>query len=122
MSYIVMKSREIKHCTGVEKSLLPSLTWKVKVAQSYPTLCDPMDYTDHGIIQARILEWVAVPLSGDLPNQGLNQGSLHCRWILYQLSCQGSPSLTWRNSRITRSSFHVPCRHKGFWIYGLGKS
>ena len=31
----------------------------VKVAQSCPTLCDPMDYTVHGILQARILEWVA---------------------------------------------------------------
>ena len=36
---------------------------KVKVAQSCPTLCDPMDYTVHGILQARILEWVAVPFS-----------------------------------------------------------
>ena len=32
---------------------------EVKVAQSRPTLCDPMDYTVHGILQARILEWVA---------------------------------------------------------------
>ena len=32
---------------------------KVKVAQSCPALCDPMDYTVHGILQARILEWVA---------------------------------------------------------------
>ena len=32
---------------------------KVKVAQSCPTLCNPMDYTVHGILQARILEWVA---------------------------------------------------------------
>ena len=32
---------------------------KVKVAQSCSTLCDPMDYTVHGILQARILEWVA---------------------------------------------------------------
>ena len=31
---------------------------KVKVAQSCPTLCDPMVYTVHGILQARILEWV----------------------------------------------------------------
>ena len=30
---------------------------KVKVTQSYPTLCNPMDYTAHGIFQARILEW-----------------------------------------------------------------
>ena len=28
-----------------------------------PTLCDPMDYTVHGILQARILEWVAFPFS-----------------------------------------------------------
>ena len=36
---------------------------KVKVAQSCPTLCDPVDYTVHGILQARILEWVAFPFS-----------------------------------------------------------
>ena len=36
---------------------------KVKVAQSCPTLCDPMDYSVHGILQARILEWVAYPFS-----------------------------------------------------------
>ena len=36
---------------------------KVKVAQSCPTLWDPIDYTVHGILQARILEWVAVPFS-----------------------------------------------------------
>ena len=36
---------------------------KVKVAQSCPTLCDPMDYTVHEILQARTLEWVAFPFS-----------------------------------------------------------
>ena len=36
---------------------------KVKVAQSCLTLCDPVDCTVHGILQARILEWVAVPFS-----------------------------------------------------------
>ena len=35
----------------------------VKVIQSCPTLGDPMDYTVHGILQARILEWVAVAFS-----------------------------------------------------------
>ena len=46
------------------------LVWKVKVsvAQWYPTLCDPMDCSPqgssvHGILQARILEWVAIPFS-----------------------------------------------------------
>ena len=36
---------------------------KVNVAQSCPTLCNPMNYTVHGILQARILEWVAFPFS-----------------------------------------------------------
>ena len=36
---------------------------KVKVAQSCLTLCDPMVYTVHGILQARILESVAFPFS-----------------------------------------------------------
>ena len=35
----------------------------MKVTQSCPTLCDPNDYTVHGILQARILEWVAFPFS-----------------------------------------------------------
>ena len=38
----------------------------VKVTQSRPTLCDPVDYTVHGILQARILEWVAFPFSRDI--------------------------------------------------------
>ena len=36
---------------------------KVKVVQSYPTLCEPMDYTVHGILQARMLEWVPFPFA-----------------------------------------------------------
>ena len=46
----------------------PWCTKKVKVAQPYPTLCDPMNCSSpgssvHGTLQARILEWVAVPFS-----------------------------------------------------------
>ena len=36
---------------------------KVKAAQWCLTLCDPLNYTVHGILQARILEWVAIPFS-----------------------------------------------------------
>ena len=45
---------------------------KMKVAQLDPTLCNPMDYTVHRILQARILEWVAVPFSSksSLPRYG----------------------------------------------------
>ena len=42
---------------------LPLDPVKVKVPQSCPTLCDPVDFTVHGILQARILEWVAFPFS-----------------------------------------------------------
>ena len=35
----------------------------VKVSQLYLTFCDPMDYTFHGILQARILAWIAIPFS-----------------------------------------------------------
>ena len=36
---------------------------EVKVTQSYPTPCSPMDYTVHGIPQARILACIAFPFS-----------------------------------------------------------
>ena len=40
------------------------IEWKeVKVTQLCLTLCNLMDYTVHGILQARILEWVAFPFS-----------------------------------------------------------
>ena len=100
---------------------------EVKVTRSCPTLCDPMDYTVHGILQARMLEWVAYPFFrgssqpgikprspplqvdslpaeplGKTKNtgmgslsllQGLNQGLLHSRQLLYQLNYQGRYSL-----------------------------
>ena len=42
---------------------LSSQKVNVKVTQSCPTLCDPMNCIVHGILQARILEWVAFPFS-----------------------------------------------------------
>ena len=49
---------------------------KVKVAQSRLTLCDPMDYIVHGILQTRILEWVSFPFSrGSSQPRDRTQGS-----------------------------------------------
>ena len=42
----------------------------------------------------RILEWIAYPFSGDLPDPGIKQGSPDCGWILYPLSYQGSPEIS----------------------------
>ena len=51
-----------------------------EVAQSCSTLCDPVDCSlpgssIHGILQARILEWVAISFSRDLPNSRIEPGS-----------------------------------------------
>ena len=60
---------------------------KTKVSQLCPTLCDPMDCIVHGILQARILEWVRFALlQGIFPTQGSNPGLLNCWRILYHLS------------------------------------
>ena len=124
-------------------------TLKVKVAQSCLTLCNPMDYTVHGILQARILEWVAFPFSrgssqprdwtqdshiaggfftswatrkpkntgvGSLsllqeifPTQESNRSFLHCRQILYQLSYEGSTSVSESRSVMSDS----------LWLHGI---
>ena len=51
--------------TGYEIDILniTELKVKVKVPHSCLTLCDLMDFTVHGIPQARVLEWVAYPFS-----------------------------------------------------------
>ena len=46
------------------------------VAQSCPTLCySPAASSVHGILQARILEWAAIPFPGDLPDPGIETRS-----------------------------------------------
>ena len=66
-------------------------------ARSWLTLCDPIDCSPpgssvHGVLQARILEWVGSALpQGIFPTQELNLGLLRCRQILYCLSPQESP-------------------------------
>ena len=63
---------------------LPEVKLEVLVAQLCPILCDPLDSKPsgssvHGILQARILEYVAIPFSRDLLDPGIEQGLLHCR-------------------------------------------
>ena len=68
-----------------------------RYAQSYLTLCDPMDCSPpgsivHGILQARMLVWVGHAfLQGIFLTQGLNSGLLHHMQVLYHLSHQGIP-------------------------------
>ena len=55
---------------------------EVKATQSCAILCRSMDYTVRGILQGRILEWVACSLlQGIFPTQGSNTGFPHCKRI-----------------------------------------
>ena len=73
-----------------EQAGVARLNWRVsgRVTQSCLTLCDPVACSPpgssvHGILQARILEWVAISFSrGVFPTQGSNPGLLHCRQML----------------------------------------
>ena len=75
--------------------------WRVLVTQSCPALCNsvscsPLGSSLRGILQARILEWVAIPFSkndwiipGDLPSPGIEPGSPY-QQTLYHLNHQWS--------------------------------
>ena len=67
-----------------------SVKVKVLVAQSCPTLCNPMDYSPpgssvHGISQARILECVPLPSSVDLPDLSFSRDPTHVSCIGRQI-------------------------------------
>ena len=69
------------------------------VSQSYPTLCDstgcsPPSSSLHGDLQASEC-WSGLPRfpPGIFPTQESSPGLLHCRWVLYHLSHQGSPRI-----------------------------
>ena len=80
-----------EHCRSLQLEMVFSLIKKEKfylcqvlqfssVAQSCPTLCNPVDYSPsgssvHGIFQVRILDWVAVSFSRDLPDPGIERAS-----------------------------------------------
>ena len=63
-------------------------------AQLCLTLCDPMDYTVHGILQERILEYVAFPFSGDLPYTGIEPRSPTLQAEFLPAEPQGKPKNT----------------------------
>ena len=63
----------------------------MKVVQLCLTLCNLTDYTVHGILQARILEWEAFPSSGDLPNPEIKARSPALQADSLSAEPQGKP-------------------------------
>ena len=64
---------------------------KMKVTQLFPALCNPMDCTVRGILQARILEWVVFSSPGDLPNPGIEPRSATLQADPLPAEPQGKP-------------------------------
>ena len=69
----------------------------VSATRSHLTVCDPVDYSPpgssvHGILQARILEWVAILFSRDLPNSGIEPRSPALQAVSLQSELPGKPS------------------------------
>ena len=66
---------------------------KVKVAQLCPTHWDPKDSTVYGLLEGRILEWVAVPFSRG-SSQSRDETQVSCMQVdSYQLNHKGSPRI-----------------------------
>ena len=101
----------------------------VLVTHSYLTFCDPMNCSPsgssvHGILKARILGVSCHSLlQGIFPTQGLNLGPLHCRWILYCLNHQGSPTYRCRTEKYSEVtiSTKVYFYHLSFIIREAGE-
>ena len=75
---------------------------KILITPSCLTLCNLMDCSPlgspvHGILEARILEWVVFPSQGDLPNSGIKPGSLSLQADSLASEPPGKPSSTKRN-------------------------
>jgi len=61
--HLTYSQEYLKHKEALDYWKAWVLKDELKVTQSCPALCDPMVYAVHGILQARILEWVAIPSS-----------------------------------------------------------
>ena len=88
---------------------------KVKVAQLCLTLCDSMNYSVHGILQARILEWEPFPYPGDLPKPGNEPRSPALQADFLPTEPQGKPIICY--TPIQNKKFKVLRGEKGIWKF-----
>ena len=96
-----------------DKPLDSSNLSEVKVTQSCPTFCDPMDYTVHGTFQVRILELIATPFSRgssqpkDRTQVSCNAGRFFTIWATRDLSSVQFSSV----QSLSRVRLHDPMNH-----------
>ena len=106
---------------SIETTIYWHMSERVKVAQLWPTLGDPMDCPWNSLDQNIGVGSLSL-LQGIFPSQGCNPGLPHCRRILYQLSHKGSPrTLEWvvyplsSRSSQPRNWTRVSCIAGGFF-------
>ena len=92
--WLIIIQIDFQFCRLYAGGWMPLYSMKLKVAQSCPTLCDPMDYTVHGILQARILEWVAFSFTRGSPNPGIEPRSPTLQTDSLPAEPQGKPKNT----------------------------
>ena len=71
---------------------------KVKIAQSCPALCDPVDDTVHRILQARILKWVAFTRGSSQPRDQARSPALQADSLPGEP--QGKLEREWRKGKL----------------------
>jgi len=100
------KEKELKNCRlkAQNRKIEQAEKWSVfeksvLASQSRPTLCNLVDYIAHQVPLPMEFSgqeyWSEYPflLQGIFPTQGSNSGLPYCKWILYPLSHQGSPTV-----------------------------
>ena len=125
------------HSKPIENHKISSVSMcgevKVKATQLCPTLCEPMGYTVHGILQGRILEWVVFPSSGESspPRDGIQvsciAGRFFTSWATREVPMSGEiePNFCWEELQIILqgelehwSLFLKPIYHQHWHVYG----
>ena len=91
------------YCFVLARSGLFNILGKVKVAQSGPTLCNPMDCRVHGILQARTLEWVTFPFFRRSSNPGIKPRSPTLQADSLPAEPLGKPNTLGRNKIIQKT-------------------
>ena len=101
----------------------PLVKWRclcAKSLQSCLTLCNPMDcsppgFSVHGILQARIVEWVAMPSSGGVPDSGMEPTSRPSAALAGGLFTASATWWQWMFLPHSHSSFTIKGNVIGFF-------
>ena len=120
-TFVIIREMQIK--TTMRYHLMPVRVTITEVIQSCPTLCDPMDYSPpgssiHGILQARILEWVAISFSRG-SSQPRDQTQVSCiAGRCFKLWATKEARLSLKRTQITNVGKDVEKREPSYTLGG----